>query len=117
MTERADDAAEVAATRQDAGEIAAATRVDDAAIMAARRHNRINMLWEYTQAFLAVSLTLGTIYASLRFPASEVIAGPDGRPVALPVPETLKNALFVVIGFYFGRTNHTRPVPGASQDG
>jgi hypothetical protein len=86
-------------------------RADLADQQAATRHNRINMLWEYTQALLAISLTIGTIYASLRTGAGDVTHTPSGTTVALPVPETLKNALFVVLGFYFGRTNHSRPTP------
>lgn len=69
---------------------------------AATRKNTINMLWEYTQAFLAISLTLAAIYVSVRTPSD--------------VPQTLENALFVVIGFYFGRTNHARPVLEVPED-
>lgn len=71
---------------------------------AATRKNTINMLWEYTQAFLAISLTLAAIYVAIWGDGTE--------------SETLKNALFVVIGFYFGRTNHTRPVlPVTEEEG
>lgn len=63
---------------------------------AASRLNQINMLWEVTQAFLAISLALAAIYVSIKGTIEE--------------SETLKNALFVVLGFYFGRTNHARPV-------
>lgn len=69
----------------------------DARILAATRQNNINRLWEYTQAFLAVTLTVASIFSALIS--------------TTPESETLKNALFVVIGFYFGRTNHSRPTP------
>lgn len=75
---------------------------------AATRKNRMNMLWEGTQALLAVTLTIATIYVCIRTPLK---VGADGQTIEVPVPETLKNALFVVLGFYFGRTNHTRPTP------
>ena len=69
----------------------------DANMLAAQRKNKINFLWEATQAFLAISLTGATVFAALRS---------DAR-----IPDTLTNALFVVLGFYFGRTNHSRPTP------
>lgn len=75
--------------------LAASTHVD-ALVLAAKRKNSINFLWEATQAFLAVSLTAATIIAALGQAA---------------IPDTLTNALFVVLGFYFGRTNHSRPTP------
>jgi hypothetical protein len=88
---------------------AAAERSGAASKQAATRTNLYNLLWEFTQAFLALALTLATIYASLKFGGESTIIGPEGQVVSAPVPETLKNALFVVLGFYFGRTNHARP--------
>lgn len=61
----------------------------------ATRQNTIYLMWEGTQALVAISLVMATIYSSL---------------FSAEVPETLKNALFIVMGFYFGRTNHARPV-------
>ena len=64
------------------------------------RH-RINIIWELTQAFVAVSVTLTTLYAA----GNIVVRGAeDDAPFLL-----LSNAFFLVIGFYFGRTNHVRP--------
>lgn len=65
--------------------------------LATSRRNRINVLWEVTQAFLAMTLTLAAAYSAVVSTRAE--------------SETLKNALFVVLGFYFGRTNHSRPTP------
>lgn len=80
------------------------TEKGEAKKKAATRKSNINMLWEYTQAFLAISLVLASIYTA--------ISGTN------PESETLKNALFVVIGFYFGRTNHARPVlPVTEEEG
>ena len=70
----------------------------DSKVTAASRANKINMMWEVTQAGLAISLTAAAIFTST-----------TGE---MAVPGTLENALFVVLGFYFGRTNHTRPTPG-----
>lgn len=53
---------------------------------------RVNILWEGTQAFIALAVTVANIYAALR--------GVDSAP--------LNNTFFLVVGFYFGRTNHQR---------
>jgi hypothetical protein len=79
--------------------IAASTRAA-ANVLAATRKNKINALWEYVQAVLAVSLTASVIFAAL---------------VIHVVPDALDRALFLVMGFYFGRTNHSRPTPTKPQ--
>jgi len=53
---------------------------------------RVNIIWEFTQAFIAVVVTLANVYAAL--------AKIDSQP--------LNNTFFLVVGFYFGRTNHQR---------
>lgn len=53
---------------------------------------RINLIWETTQAAIAVSVTFAAIVAATRGQVSEMLG----------------NAFFLVIGFYFGRTNHER---------
>jgi len=59
---------------------------------------RINLIWEYTQALIAVSIVLANIaYCFL------MLIVVDPPPAVL-----LANAFFLVIGFYFGRTNHAR---------
>jgi hypothetical protein len=51
---------------------------------------RINMIWELTQAAIAVSVTMALIYTAVnKIEATEV-----------------RNAFFLIIGFYFSRTNH-----------
>lgn len=52
---------------------------------------RINIMWETTQALIALMVTAALIYVSVK--------GIEG--------EELKNAFFLIIGFYFSRTNHT----------
>ena len=54
---------------------------------------KINLTWEYTQAIIALSVILANIGLAL-------VGGTE--------VEAMKNALFVIIGFYFGRTNHAR---------
>jgi len=56
---------------------------------------RINMLWEYTQSMIAILVTLATIVGVLG------LGGVMGS-------DTLVNAFFLIVGFYFGRTNHQR---------
>jgi hypothetical protein len=52
---------------------------------------RINIIWEVTQATIAITCTGAMIYCGIKkIDATE-----------------LKNAFFLIIGFYFSRTNHT----------
>ena len=53
---------------------------------------RVNLVWEGTQAAIAVSVTCATLYAALNGIESSALG----------------NAFFLVVGFYFGRTNHQR---------
>lgn len=67
-----------------------------------KKTHRINLVWEITQAILALMLIGGVVFVSVY----GALHGDGGDRV---VPETLKAAAFVVLGFYFGRTNHARP--------
>lgn len=52
---------------------------------------RINIIWEVTQAIIALF----------------VIGANMGMAIwGKPVPESITNALFLIVGFYFSRTNH-----------
>ena len=53
---------------------------------------QVNKIWEITQAFIAISVTLSSIYAAVNVIESQL----------------LNNSFFLVIGFYFGRNNHQR---------
>jgi hypothetical protein len=55
---------------------------------------KINLIWEFTQAFIAFAVTIATLYSAVVSPEM--------------LPAILGNAFFLVIGFYFGRTNHAR---------
>lgn len=51
---------------------------------------RVNLVWEVTQSVIAITVTMALIYVSIQKIDSDV----------------LKNAFFLIIGFYFSRTNH-----------
>lgn len=68
------------------------TEADDK-VIAGRQ--RINILWEAVQATIAISVTIAIIYLAI---------------VQTPA-ETITNAFFLIVGFYFSRTNHERPGP------
>lgn len=61
---------------------------------------QINRIWEVTQALIAVSVSLSTLYVAATLSVSN-----SGEMAAFLL---LSNAFFLVIGFYFGRTNHQR---------
>ena len=51
---------------------------------------KINLIWEYTQACIAVIITAAMVFcATTRL-----------------VNEQISNAFFLIVGFYFSRTNH-----------
>lgn len=54
---------------------------------------KVNLIWESTQSLIATSIVIANIVAAFRLPTENVILG---------------NAFFLVIGFYFGRTNHQK---------
>jgi len=57
------------------------------------QQRRINLIWEVTQAVIAMSVVGANVIAAFRLPVESMM---------------LSNAFFLVIGFYFGRTNHAR---------
>lgn len=54
---------------------------------------RINLIWEVTQACIALVVVGANVLAAFYLTAQN---------------QMLANAFFLVIGFYFGRTNHQR---------
>jgi uncharacterized oligopeptide transporter (OPT) family protein len=58
---------------------------------------KVNLIWEFTQAAVALMVVGANIAVWLRM--SFVNA-------TNPIPEGLSNALFLIVGFYFSRTNH-----------
>jgi len=65
----------------------------------------VNLIWEFTQAAIALTITVGIVWVSvhngLMYAAGT--ANMNDMPV---VPATLSNAFFLIVGFYFSRTNH-----------
>jgi len=61
---------------------------------------RINLIWESTQAMIAIIVTLSTLYV-----AGQLALKGSGETAAFLL---LSNAFFLVIGFYFSRSNHNR---------
>jgi len=60
---------------------------------------KVNLIWETTQSAIALMTVLACV----------VVAVSHGLSMQHPeFPPTLANTLFLIIGFYFGRTNHTR---------
>jgi len=61
---------------------------------------RINVIWEFTQAFIACAVVL----------ANMIVGIYDGLTVGgaerHDFPVILSSSLFLVVGFYFSRTNH-----------
>jgi len=51
---------------------------------------RINLVWELTQSIIALMITGAIIYTAV-----------NKSPV-----DVLTNAFFLIVGFYFSRTNH-----------
>lgn len=68
-----------------------------------RARRRINNVWEYTQAVIAAAVVLTTCGGVL---STKFVVG------APPFPAEWWAIVGLVIGFYFGRTNHTRPSEG-----
>ena len=54
---------------------------------------KVNLIWEYSQSTIALIVVLANVLA--------VFVLPKDSPL-------LANAFFLIVGFYFGRTNHTR---------
>lgn len=64
------------------------TTIQEDLVVAGQR--RINLIWEVTQAIIAVGITFASIYIAVYKIESQL----------------LSNAFFLIVGFYFSRTNH-----------
>lgn len=62
---------------------------------------RVNILWEVTQAIIAVAVTIGTLIIA----GTLVLRGSTDSATAFLL---LSNAFFMIVTSYFQRTNHTR---------
>jgi len=71
---------------------------EDALVSAGQR--RVNRIWEFTQSYISISVTTTGLLVSA---VLTLRLGDTSSAFNL-----LSNTMFVVIGFYFGRTNHQR---------
>jgi len=81
----------------------------DAEILRSAGQRRVNLIWESTQAAIAllvVTITLVVFALSAR----EGVRGVTPQAVSSlnSSLNALSNVLFLVVGFYFGRTNHVK---------
>lgn len=86
--------------------IAPKTTAEQDTVTAGQR--RINLIWESTQALVAISVTVSTLYVA----GSLALRGDNVGAFLL-----LSNVFFLVIGTYFSRTNHQKTggvLPGDS---
>lgn len=88
---------------------AAALAQVDANVLTTHGQRRINLIWEVTQALVALLVTFTTLFVSARI-VLYGIEHPEAAPTSYLTAAflLLSNAFFLVIGFYFGRTNHQR---------
>jgi len=75
----------------EADRVSAAAEVE-AAIHRTAGQRRVNLVWEFTQASIAIMVTVACIFAAFKLDPARA--------------EILRNAFFLIVGFYFGRTNH-----------
>jgi len=73
------------------------TTAEEQRITAGQR--KINLVWEYTQSIIALLITLAVLNICLIL----VFKGQNESALQL-----ISNAFFLIVGFYFGRTNHQR---------
>ncbi len=59
---------------------------------------KVNLVWEYTQSAIALLFVVASVII--------FISSAMNATVKVEFPPILSNALFLVIGFYFSRTNH-----------
>lgn len=79
-------------------ELAARGRAEERVTVAGSQR-RVNLMWEVTQAVIAVSVCEAVLYVAV----INALNDPAGAAFVL-----LAGLANLVIGFYFGRTNHTR---------
>lgn len=75
---------------------------------------RINLIWEYTQALIAITITIANVIVGVY----QGIATLNGGRTEFPI--ILSSSFFLIVGFYFSRTNHAaiggighKPAPDA----
>jgi hypothetical protein len=74
-----------------------------------RGQRRVNLIWEFTQAFVAAAVVTSVLYICIRI--IHFALTPQGQTeksfgLAVTAFTLLSSLASLVIGFYFGRTNH-----------
>ena len=82
----------------DYGRPATTTREEDRHTASQRR---VNIIWEVTQAIIAIVVTIGTLLIA----GLLVYRGDERSATAFLL---LSNAFFMIVTSYFQRTNHTK---------
>jgi hypothetical protein len=72
----------------------------DARVLMVAGQRRVNMIWELTQAAIAISVTIAVLVVG----ASLALSGESSMTAFL----FMSNTFSLIIGFYFSRTNHTQ---------
>jgi hypothetical protein len=75
------------------------TRQDDITKAGQRK---VNLVWEYTQAAIALFVVVANLIVGVWFGLTA-----HQHPVpSVEFPPVLSNTMFLIVGFYFSRTNH-----------
>jgi hypothetical protein len=80
--------------RVEAKEAVAASAAVDAHTLMTAGQRRVNLIWEFTQAIISIAVVA----------TSMVLAATRSEK---DIPSYVSNTLFLVVGFYFSRTNHS----------
>jgi len=70
---------------------------------------RVNLIWEYTQAIIALLVVVATMICggySMFVPTITIGIGPNATQIPTQIPTIIGVAFGMVTGFYFSRTNH-----------
>lgn len=59
---------------------------------------RVNLIWEYTQSFVTVTVVLANMVVA--------VVNAINRAGVSEHPAILSSSLFLILGFYYSRTNH-----------
>jgi hypothetical protein len=88
--------------------IAPTTTAEQDVVTAGQR--RVNLIWETMQALIAGSVVGCTLYVSGRLALISLLPAATERQLAIANTAfmLISNIASLVVGFYFGRTNHQR---------
>lgn len=63
---------------------------------------KVNLIWEYTQSFVSVIIVISNMIVAVY----QGLVPYTGLGQRTEFPFVLSSSLFLVVGFYFSRTNH-----------